>query len=331
LKVLYVAMEHDYGDPSRGQSFEETNFRSALEGMGHDIVPFDFIARAKRDGKARMRADLIAAAQEALPDLAFFTLYQDELDAPTIEAVGKVCRTVNWFTDDHWRFDIFTRHIAGAFTLAVTTDADSLPKYAAAGLDRVHLSQWACNRYAYSKVSDTLEHGVTFVGQPHGGRGEIIDALRAAGIEVECWGHGWPAGKLDHDEMVRVFATSAVNLNLSNSGEPAPTLRVRIGKLLGRGLGPKPPQIKGRNFEVPGCGGFLLTERVPHLERYYAYDEEIGVHDDTDSLIERTRYWLDHPDDRAAVAAAGYRRTLAEHTYDDRFAAIFQSLRRVEV
>jgi spore maturation protein CgeB len=328
LKVLYVAMEHDYGDPSRGQSFEETNFRSALEGMGHDVVPFDFIARAKRDGKARMRADLIAAAQEARPDVAFFTLYQDELDAPTIEAVGKVCPTVNWFTDDHWRFDIFTRHIAGAFTLAVTTDADSLPKYAAAGLDRVHLSQWACNRYAYSKISDTLEHGVTFVGQPHGGRGEIIDALRAAGIEVECWGHGWPPGKLDHDEMVRVFATSAVNLNLSNSGEPAPTLRVRIGKLLGRGLGPKPPQIKGRNFEVPGCGGFLLTERVPHLERYYAYDEEIGVHDDTDSLIERTRYWLDHPDERAAVAAAGYRRTLAEHTYDHRFAAIFESLRR---
>jgi spore maturation protein CgeB len=326
LKVLYVAMEHDYGDPSRGQSFEETNFRSALEGMGHDVVPFDFIARAKRHGKARMRADLIAAAQEARPDVAFFTLYQDELDGRTIEAVGKVCRTVNWFTDDHWRFDIFTRHIAGAFTLAVTTDADSLPKYAAAGLDRVHLSQWACNRYAYSKVSDTLEHGVTFVGQPHGGRGEIIDALRAAGIDVECWGHGWPAGKLEHDEMVRVFATSAVNLNLSNSGEPAPTLRVRIGKLLGRGLGPKPPQIKGRNFEVPGCGGFLLTERVPHLERYYAYDEEIGVHDDTDSLIERTRYWLDHPDERAAVAAAGYRRTLAEHTYDHRFAEIFRAV-----
>jgi spore maturation protein CgeB len=326
MKVLYVAMEHDYGDLSRGPSFEETNFRSALDGMGLEVVAFDFLARATRDGKERMRQDLIATAQAERPDVAFFTLYQNELDVPTIEAVGRVCPTVNWFTDDHWRFDIFTKHIAGAFSLAVTTDPDAVPKYAAAGLDRVHLSQWACNRYAYRKVSDTLEHGVTFVGQPHGGRGKIIAALRSAGIEVECWGHGWPAGKLDHHAMVRVFSTSAVNLNLSNSGEPPPTVRVRIGKLLGRGLGPKPPQIKGRNFEVPGCGGFLLTERVPYLECYYALDEEVGVYDDTAALIERTRYWLGHPDERARVAEAGYRRTLAEHTYDDRFAEIFRVL-----
>ena len=39
--------------------------------------------------------------------------------------------TVNWFTDDHWRFDRFTRHFAPAFDWSVTTDRDSLPKYQA--------------------------------------------------------------------------------------------------------------------------------------------------------------------------------------------------------
>ena len=154
MRVLYIAMEHDYGDPGRGPSFEETNFRSALDGMGHDVVAFDFMARARRDGKRRMRRDLVAAAREVRPDVAFFCLFENEIDPDTIRAVGREggCPTVNWFTDDHWRFDIFTRHVAPSFDLPVTTDPDSVPKYHAAGIDRVHLSQWACNRYAYRRV-----------------------------------------------------------------------------------------------------------------------------------------------------------------------------------
>ena len=331
MKVLYVAMEHDYGDPARGPSFEETNFRSALDGMGHEVVAFDFKDRAQRDGVAQMRRDLLATARETSPDVAFFCLFEDELDAATIEGVAREggCPTVNWFADDHWRFDDFTRHIAPSFTLAVTTDADSLPKYRAAGIERVHLSQWACNRHAYRKVSDELEHEITFVGQPHGNREETIERLRRAGHEVECWGHGWPAGRLSHDEMVRVFGTSRINLNLSNSSSPPRTPRALLGRLLGRGpKGPRPAQIKGRNFEVPGCGGFLLTERVPHLERYFELDREVAVYDGVDELVERVGYWLDHPDERAAVADAGYRRVLAEHTYDHRFAEIFDLLGR---
>ncbi|TMK39897.1 MAG: glycosyltransferase family 1 protein [Actinobacteria bacterium] len=84
--------------------------------------------------------------------------------------------------------------------------------------------------------------------------------------------------------------------------------------------------MKGRNFEVPGCGGFLLTERLPHLERYFELDREIGVYDGIDDLVERIGYWMSHPRERAEVAGAGYRRVLAEHTYDHRFSAIFAEL-----
>ena len=326
MRVLYVAMAYDYGVESRGPSFEETNFRGALEGMGHDVVAFDFMARAKQDGKARMRRDLVALAAEAQPDVAFFCLFEDELDAATIEAVRREggAPTVNWFTDDHWRFDGFSRHIAPAFDVPVTTDPDAVAKYHAAGIDRVHLSQWACNRYAYRKVSDELEHDVTFVGMPHGDRKAILGRLAAAGHPVEAWGLGWPQGRLDHDGMVRVFSSSRINLNLSNSSSPR-GVRAFVARALGRAPQPRPPQIKGRNFEVPGCGGFLLTERVPHLERYFEYDREIGVYDGGDDLVDKVGHWLARPEERAAVAEAGYRRVLAEHTYDHRFAEIFRA------
>jgi spore maturation protein CgeB len=328
MHILYVAMRHEYGNPSRGLSFEETNFRSALEGMGHAVTAYDFMESAARNGLAAMRAELVSLAAEARPDLAFFALFTDQLDVPTIEAVGRAggCPTVNWFADDHWRFEDFTRHFAPAFDLAVTTDADSLPKYRALPGVRVHLSQWACNRYAYGKVTDELQHDLTFVGQPHGDRRQTVASLQASGLPVECWGFGWPAGPLEHGQMVAVFASSRVNLNLSNSSE-VPGLKARMRRLLRwHPPPPRPPQIKGRNFEVPGCGGFLLTERVPHLEDYFELGREVAVFEQADDLAAQARYWIENEEERRPVAEAGYQRVLAEHTYDHRFAAIFAAL-----
>jgi spore maturation protein CgeB len=328
MHILYIAMRHEYGDPSRGLSFEEENFRRSLEGMGHRLTTFDFMARARADGVEQMRADLVASAAEARPDLAFFFLFTDQLDSRTIEAVASAgaCPTVNWFADDHWRFEDFTRHLAPAFDLAVTTDEDSLAKYALLPDTRVHLSQWACNRYTYGPVTDELRHDVTFVGQPHGDRKQIAAALAAGGYPVECWGFGWPSGAIEHAAMVEVFASSRINLNLSNSSD-APGWRVRLRRLLRLPVrAPRPPQIKGRNFEVPGCGGFLLTERVPHLERYFELGREVALFDGSDDLLDQVRYWMEHDHERARIADAGYRRVMAEHTYDHRFAAIFAEL-----
>jgi spore maturation protein CgeB len=329
MKVFYAAMKDDYGDPSRGPSFEEMNFKSALAGMGHDVVHYDFVARDRAIGRRAMREEIVAAAAEAQPDVVVFFHFERELSPDTLRAVGRAAGapTVNWFADDHWRFDIFTRHMAPVLDWSVTTDAESVPKYKALGYANVILSQWACNRYAYGPTDGPLEHSVTFVGQPHADRAEAIEAVRDAGIEVECWGNGWPNGKLDHDDMVRVFGTSAVNLNLANPNRPPNTLRVRVGRLLGRGpKGPARNQIKGRTFEVPGCGGFELTERVPQIERYFELGREIAVYDDVPGMIDQIRHWLAHPDERAAVAQAGYRRVMAEHTYDHRFQEIFDRM-----
>lgn len=329
MRVLYVGMAHDYGDPARGPSFEETNFRSSLEGMGHDVIAFDFMARERAVGREAMRAELVGAADGARPDVVFLCLFTDEIDVRTLEALRRAggAPTVNWFADDHWRFDDFTRHYAPALDLAVTTDHDTLPKYAAAGIRNVHLSQWACNRYAYTKVTDALEHEVTFVGQPYGTRESVIERLRAAGHHVETWGHGWPEGRLDHDGMVRVFSTSRINLNLAGSFAPPRPVIGRLRTMVGLPPGRRrPPQIKGRNFEVPGCGGFLLTERLAHLDQYFDLGREIAVYDREDDIVDLVAHWLANEEERAAVARAGYERVLAEHTYDHRFAAIFAAM-----
>jgi spore maturation protein CgeB len=85
-------------------------------------------------------------------------------------------------------------------------------------------------------------------------------------------------------------------------------------------------QIKGRNFEVPGCGGFLLTSGAEDLESYYELDKEIVCFDRSDDLIEKIKYYLAHDDERAAIARRGYERTQRDHTYARRFDDIFRKI-----
>ena len=327
MKILYVAMADDYGDPARGPSFEETNFRSALEGMGHELVPFDFMAEMHEHGKGEMNRRLLAAAEAASPDLSFFMIFEDQITPETIRGVGRTAGpTLNWFADDHWRFDRFSRHFAPAFDWCVTTDRDSLPKYEAIGYDRAILSQWACNRYTYDRIAERLEYDVTFIGQSYGERPATVERLRAEGIDVRCWGFGWPEGRIEQDEMVRVFGASRINLNLSSAFSPPARLPIRVLRRIRRTKEERKSQIKGRTFEVPGSGGFLLTDHVAYLEDYLTPGKEIGIFESTDDLVAQVVWWLEHEDERARAAEAGYRRVREEHTYDHRFAEIFERI-----
>jgi spore maturation protein CgeB len=290
------------------------NFRSALEGMGHDVHPYDYPSRLRELGREQMNFELSRFVLERKPDLAFFVLFKDEITPETIRGLTKAgVTTFNWFCDDHWRFDSFSSHYAPSFSLVSTTHAESVERYNELGC-RVVLAQWACNRYAYNRRGRPLKYEVTFVGQRYGERPKLVAAIRKAGIDIRCWGHGWRLGRLDHTEMVEVFESSRINLNLANSWRPRFSPRR-----------PAVEQIKARLFEVPGSGGFLLTQPAPHLGEYFALESEVGIFRRAGDLVDRIQEWLADENRRADAADRAYRRVLEEHTYDRRFAEIFHA------
>jgi spore maturation protein CgeB len=371
MRILYVAMKYDYGRPEQGLGFEHYNFYHSLVHMGHDILYFDYMTLMQKHGRNWMNRRLLEVVRLERPELMLTVLFKDELDPTALLEAKKHTTTINWFCDDHWRFETFSRHWAPCFTWVVTTAASALPKYAALGHRHVIKSQWACNHFLYRRSDLPLTDGVTFVGQPHGNRPQMIEAIRKAGIKVRVWGNGWGDGRIDQDDMIGIFGRSRINLNLSNASIPAnpvadhgtSALGVSIRTRLSRALDNTPfsarlkalgrfwlgalndlsasrshltpgnaaeasycEQIKGRNFEVPGCGGFLLTGRAENLDQYYADGKEIVIFDHPDDLIMKIRYFLEHEDERAAIARAGYERTIREHTYARRFEAIFRQI-----
>ena len=61
-------------------------------------------------------------------------------------------------------------------------------------------------------------------------------------------------------------------------------------------------QIKARTFEVPGAGGFLLSEENPNLAKYFRIGEELVTYRDNRDLAQKIRYYLDQPEERDATA-----------------------------
>lgn len=369
MLILYVALKYDYGRPEQGYSFEHHNFYHSLLHMRHDILYFDFMTLLQEHGREWMNRRLLEVAKAERPDLMFTVLFTDELYPAVIREISENTDTVtlNWFSDDHWRFENYSRYWAPCFNWVITTAKSALRKYARLGHRNVIKSQWACNQFLYRKLHLPLEYDVTFVGKPHGNRREIIQALRDAGINVQVWGSGWESGRLSQEEMIRIFNQSRINLNLSNASTPVSTPKARARNLtrkwFSRSLDVVPfgskakamsktwlsalrpsasvaldqgrrvnlgqqytEQIKARNFEIPGCGGFLMTGTAENLEDYYDIGRAVVCFDDVDALIRKVRYYLNHEDERATIAEAGYMRTLQEHTYVRRFNEIFQQI-----
>ncbi|QLA17919.1 CgeB family protein [Desulfolutivibrio sulfoxidireducens] len=90
-------------------------------------------------------------------------------------------------------------------------------------------------------------------------------------------------------------------------------------------------QMKGainqRVFDVPACGGFVLTDRREQLHIAFTPDET-ACYDHPDEIPSLVRHYLNHPTQRLAITTKARTRILAEHTYRHRLSTLIDVLRR---
>jgi len=323
LRVVLAALYWDYGQKQRGLSYEYCNLYLCLKEM-FDVHFFDFYGRMLEKGKQEMNRELFALVEEKRPDLVIFALFQDELIPEIIEELKRYTTTFGYFFDDSWRIDYVKRWTPRFnYVNAVTTSA--LRRHKDWGYENVIYSPLGYNHFMYTRKDLPKQHDVSFVGAFHGHREWTIRQLRKAGIDVAVWGAGWPAGRLTQEAMIDVVNQSKITLTLPNNlswdvrylvGSP----RWALSDL--RRCKKVRDQIKGRHFEVGGCGSFQMSYYVEDLEHCYDIGREIVVYNDVDDLIEKIRYYLKYEDERDAIAAAGHHRAISEHTYAARFTEI---------
>jgi len=308
MKVLCVFGKHQYGDPARGLGIEYASFVPTLERLGHTVVHFESWDRSQHPDFARLNRALLNEVEKVRPDVLLSVQTDIEIWLETLALIstrGDVA-TVSWTTDDSWKYHQVPRFIGRYYHAMATTYPTAEAKYHRDGIQNVLLTQWAANPQFLQEPlpSAQCQYPVSFVGAAHGNRIARVAKLRKQGIEIACFGHGWPNGAMSAETIPVVMRQSVISLNFANA----------------RGDN----QIKARMFEVPGAGGFLLSEAADGIEKFYAIDKEIAVFHSDAELSEKLRYFLAHPAERDALARAGFARTKTHHTYDTRLRELLE-------
>lgn len=318
MKIVCVFGEHNYGDPTRGQGYEYSNFIPAFRRLGYEVVFFESLNRRMYKSFAGLNYEFLKKVEKERPNVIFCVLMGYEVWLESLELVRESCDAliINWATDDSWKYEQFSRFIAASFHAYATNCPVAVSKAHRENCKNVILTQWAANaeKLAEPLPAAKCKYQVSFVGSAYGNRAKWIIALRKHGIKVVCFGHGWKNGPVATEEIPRIMRESVISLNFGDSG------------LVMKGLLPyRSRQIKARIFEVPGAGGLLMTQYAEGLEKFYLPDKEIVLFDGITHLAAKIKFFLVNPEERDRVAWDGHLRTRREHTYDLRFKHLFQA------
>ncbi len=201
----------------------------------------------------------------------------------------------------------FLRHL-GMYDVFYTTKSNGVDDLYRRGCRRVVLVGTAYEPGVHRPmpVSDAertrLGGSVGFVGTWEEPRSRSLHRLAVAGIPVRVWGNGWRRSRYRHpllrveyrdlldDDYALAISAFDVNLCFLRSCDLQTT----------------------RSVEIPACGGFMLAERTDEHLALFAEGVEAAYFDDDDELLAKVRYYLDHPEERRRIAAAGRARCLRD-------------------
>jgi glycosyltransferase involved in cell wall biosynthesis len=197
------------------------------------------------------------------------------------------------------------------YDLILTSFPHFVPRFHSLGVASEYFRIGFDPRVLERLAEPELRQDVVFVGALGGlqhARGNELLERAAARVPIEFWGYnlngrrpGSPIVRRYHGEawgleMFRVIAGARIALNrhIDVAEDYANNMRL---------------------YEATGVGSLLLTDVKQNLGELFEVGQEVVAYRDEDELVEAVEHYLAHEEERAAVAAAGQRRTLTDHTY----------------
>ncbi|NUO07169.1 MAG: hypothetical protein HUU08_00570 [Candidatus Brocadia sp.] len=204
--------------------------------------------------KQRMNNELfraVAAAHSVQPIDVFFSYLSGRTVFPGIvRAIGMMgIPTLNISLGDKTKFYNTleptgfsgTADIANAFTLCWTSTEDAVKLFESVAAHAIYLPEGA-NPEIYRPLDVPFDIDISFLGQCYGQRPKVIECLKNKGIHVHTFGHGWPSGEIQVEDMVRVYNRSRINLGFAAVSDSKDICC-----------------LKGRDFEAPMSGAVPNT------------------------------------------------------------------------
>ena len=342
MKILFVAVKHYDANPNLGTSYEYSNFYLNLK-KHYEVVdhfPIDLIA--KEDNKKNLDEALTNVYSNY--DFIFFFMYKNDFSIKLLQKIKEdpSIKSISWFSDDDWRYEIYSQKYIDCFDLIITTYKNAFQKYKRDGQKNVLLSQWAANIEDNLNLNNKVyRHDISFIGKNYGSRQSYIESLNK-NYNIACYGNGWKNASYYDGDIKDIYNFSKINLSFSDSSTGMSfknLMKVFLskstsGQYLFNNLRDIPKnfknlimlrskQIKARPFQILASQNFLLCEYVKELEDYFEIGKDLDTFRNKFELEEKIKFYLNNQKLLEEVAINGKKKIEQFHTYQKRFNDIF--------
>lgn len=115
--------------------------------------------------------------------------------------------------------------------------------------------------------------------------------------ELEWYKESYKGYLKTPEELSEVYNSSKININVTEKGKD---------------------NINYRVFEVLASSAFLLTDETPDLYRHFEVGKELEVYTNIEDLVDKTRFYLKNLNFTQAIARAGRKNVVNNHSFKDR-------------
>ncbi|MAG26798.1 hypothetical protein CMI47_14750 [Candidatus Pacearchaeota archaeon] len=284
MKILLTLNKTYRGIPDAGYWYTYL----PLKELGHEVYWYDTVDPEEKDYNKiieKFKPDLIFCCMTNNSDIAPHEPWDEIIQ----ETQSGRTKTFNWFCDDTWRFETFSRETCECFTVCTTPEPSYIEKYKSIGYNNILLGGWHANSTFYQvKPFVEKEINISFIGAPNPIRQGFFDRTT---VPIE------QLSGISQQELFVAHCNTQIGLNLS----------FNMNDVEGK------TQMKQRMFEIPAGAGLLLTEYHEGIEEFFEIDKEIITFKAIEEFDDKAQFLLKHPQVVKSLSAAGYVRFLAEH------------------
>lgn len=209
---------------------------------------------------------------------------------------------IAYLIDSHIAPDI-RLEMARHFDCTFLAQKAQVEQFRRAGVRHVYWLPLACSPVLHDTAQNERSLSVAYVGsfssEEDTRRPSLLGEV-AKRFPNHFIGKAWPA------EMARIYGRAKIVVNACVNRD-----------------------VNMRVFEAMASGALLITDEAEGLEDLFQDGRHLVIYRRDEDLFERIAYYLEHEEERAAIARAGQGRVFAEHTYTHRIRTMLETTRKI--
>ena len=312
----------------KAEAFMAPDFYPAFTALKNLQVTADRLSYLENSFLQVVSQAVLAKVEVFEPDLVL-CMAQAPLTHQALKRLRKDnVATAMWFVEDHRLFTYWKAFAPYYDYFAVIQKEPLLNDLAELDVTALYLPLAALPKlHGPLELSalDLRRYGadISFMGAGYPNRREAFRQL--AHLDFKIWGTEWDneyalapliqqgGARISPEEAVKIYNASKINLNLHSSVNPK-TL-VTGGDF-----------VNPRTFELAACRVFQLVDERTLLPELFAPDE-LATFSSMEDLKSKIDYYLNHDEERLALAARAQARALKDHTYQQRMNTLLDFIR----